>query len=148
MARFGAKRIKGAPIRKVAPRGFEDGTLALALADIDARALNVVTVDEKRRLGVVVLTDGAYRAFNLQCPHLGADFSEGTYCAADNTLRCAWHGYVFDLAEGRFTHNPNVESLAKARVKGKYFDPEKTMDYHMRLYPAAVAGDELRIELK
>jgi len=148
MALFGAKREKRATVRNIVPGVRNSGTLALALADIDAGAINVVSFDDKRSLGIVVLADGGYRVFDLQCPHLGADISEGAFCAKEGTLRCAWHGYVFDLADGRFAHNPNIASLAKARVKGKHFDPEKTVDYRLRFYPASPEEDELRIELK
>lgn len=148
MALFGVKRGQPAPVRNVTGRWQKDEMLALALADIDVGAINIVALDDKRRLGVVVLSDGAHRAFNLQCPHLGADLGDGTYCAKDGTLRCPWHGYLFEMAGGRFTRNPNIESLAKARVKGKNFDPDKTVDYRLRLYSAEASGDELHIELK
>jgi len=147
MALFGKTRESRAPVRTIEAGGLSDGTLTLTLAQIDPLAVNVVKVDDSRSLAIVVMPDGAYSAFNLQCPHLGANLADGAFCTKDGTLRCPWHGYEFELGEGRFIRNPNVETLAKARVKGANFDPDKAIDYRLRLYPATANGGQLVVEL-
>jgi nitrite reductase/ring-hydroxylating ferredoxin subunit len=42
---------------------------------------------------------GRLYAVDEACPHMGADLSNGDL--RDGVLRCAWHGWCFDLASGR-----------------------------------------------
>ena len=51
-------------------------------------------------------------AFDLQCPHLGADLSEGRV-EDDDTLHCPWHGYVFSIRRARLIRSPNIEAMRR-----------------------------------
>lgn len=51
-------------------------------------------------------TDGSVFAYGDSCPHRGMPMREGTFDGT--TLRCCFHGWAFDSADGRCTDIPSV----------------------------------------
>lgn len=90
-------------------------------------------------VGVFRLADGVHALLNL-CPHRGAALCEGLvsgttapaegfefrYARAGEILRCAWHGWEFDIRTG--------QSLVDPRVKARRF-------------PVSVEGGEVFVHL-
>lgn len=83
---------------------------------------------------------GEYYALLNVCPHRGGQLCEGPQCGTgvdpgdfrvrygrkDELVRCAWHGWEFDIRTG--------QALADPRVKAKSF-------------PVSVDGDDLYVLL-
>ena len=105
-------------------------------ADIPAGGNTVVTVAGREI--VVFHANGRFFALLNRCPHAGAPLAKAACVAhlsapepgkfvrtrVGEMLRCAWHGWEFDMATGQ-----------------SYFDPAGTK---VRSYPVAVeAGAEL-----
>jgi 3-phenylpropionate/trans-cinnamate dioxygenase ferredoxin subunit len=96
----------------------------------------------KRSIGVVKTGDDFYAVLNI-CPHelapvcagtltgtmLPSDPGEVEYGLEGRILRCPWHGYEFDLADGGRTVFTNF----KARV---------------RLYPVSIEDGQVMVELR
>lgn len=128
----------------------------IPLSEIREGVLNVRAVDEEQKV-VIVRRGDEVRVFGEVCPHMGADLTEGRYCAKDGTLHCPWHGYVFSTEDGRFLSNPNEQIMALARAPSKHFRPEKTPRYRLSSIPFSVvdgclvlgreAGDGRPLEL-
>lgn len=117
------------------------------LSAISAHKLNVGGQEDGPRFGVVHV-DGSYRAFDMQCPHLGGDLAKGCYRPADVTLQCPWHGYLYSMIDGRLIGNPNESSLRAARIPCRHFDPDKKPKYKLRNYDTNVVSDKLYLTLK
>jgi nitrite reductase/ring-hydroxylating ferredoxin subunit len=129
------------PDPKDSARGASDG---IELTDIREGAINVKVLDSGRK--VVVLKKGDdITIFGELCPHMGADLSTAEYCPSDDTLRCSWHGYVFDAQDGTFLDNPNERLLEPLRAPSKHYRPEKAPDYRLRRVPFQVRGAKLYI---
>jgi nitrite reductase/ring-hydroxylating ferredoxin subunit len=116
------------------------GSGSIPLADVREGELNVAVLASGRK-ALVFRTGDDITVFAEVCPHMGADMSEGTYCAKDGTLRCHWHGYGFDAADGQFLDNPNVEIMAKLRERTKHFDPDRIPPYRLKQLPFHIEGD-------
>lgn len=54
--------------------------------------------------------DGAVRALDRACPHLGNPLTRG--CVTGRTLECPHHYYAYDLADGRNTFPGDDRDLA------------------------------------
>jgi len=79
----------------------------------------------KRSIGVFKLNDGSIHALLNLCPHKGAALCEGPVCGTtketndyefeyiqrNEIVRCAWHGWEFDIKTGEFL----VDRKIKAR---------------------------------
>jgi nitrite reductase/ring-hydroxylating ferredoxin subunit len=86
------------------------------LAPGDMRAVDV----DGLAIVVARTPDGAYRAIRDICPHYGTPLSHGTMAplwdgsqpgeyhqqAQRYVLRCPWHGYEYDLTDGRCPADP------------------------------------------
>jgi len=104
------------------------------LAPGESRTVGVGGID----ILVVRRDDGTFRALRDVCPHLGVPLSRGSVQAVvdgrdvgDYALtdviaaRCSWHGYEFDLDNGRCVADP------RWRVKS---------------YPVTVRGGKVLLE--
>jgi nitrite reductase/ring-hydroxylating ferredoxin subunit len=91
------------------------------LAALDAEGRTVIEEDGEEI--AVFLVDDKVHAFANTCPHEGNPLVEGELVG--ETLTCAYHSWRFDLETG-------------ACLFG---------DEPARVYPAEVAGDEIRIRL-
>ncbi|UTW12897.1 Rieske (2Fe-2S) protein [Marinobacterium rhizophilum] len=68
--------------------------------------------------------DGEFHALLNVCPHKGAALCEGpvcgttaatdgrdfTYCKDKALVRCAWHGWEFDIKSGEFLVDPSIKA--------------------------------------
>lgn len=87
---------------------------ACKASEVPSDAAKIVTVG-KLSLGLFKLNDGFHALLNV-CPHRGAALCEGPVCGTtgqtDKTefiyeregelVRCAWHGWEFDIRTGEF----------------------------------------------
>ncbi len=131
-------------IRRVGARSIAADRVVVALSEIAVGVLNVVELSELRKLAVISNGEEML-AYDMQCPHMGGDLSNGEF--AHGEIRCPWHGYRFSTATGRFVDNPNIEATRLARVKTPHFDPDQRPSCRLRAYEARVAGDEVHIHL-
>lgn len=84
-----------------------------------------VIVDAAKRSVGVFNIDGAFYALLNVCPHKGAALCEGPVCgaspftdkagdfaydAAAPVVRCAWHGWEFDIRTGEATAQPGLRA--------------------------------------
>jgi toluene monooxygenase system ferredoxin subunit len=82
----------------------------------DLWAGEVAGVDLDGKKIVLVNVDGAVRAFEDRCPHLGSRLSEGDLDGS--TLTCAYHLWEFDALTGRGTNPGNCQlTVLGARVR-------------------------------
>lgn len=58
------------------------------------------------RMIAVFLQNGTYFAMDDCCPHQGAPLSDGE--VQDGVVTCAWHGWRFGLADGRWLDSPRT----------------------------------------
>jgi nitrite reductase (NADH) small subunit len=70
----------------------------------------------------VFLEGGSYYAIDDTCPHQGAPLSDGI--VFDKSVTCTWHGWRFDLRDGRWLDNPKIR---------------------IHTYPVRVVGDEIQV---
>jgi nitrite reductase/ring-hydroxylating ferredoxin subunit len=74
---------------------------------------------------------------------MGAPLSDGVL--KDGKLRCPWHGYDFDAADGRLVHNPNDRVFGCMKHLYQSYDPAKTPQYRLKHLHCEVVADVLRI---
>ena len=87
---------------------------------------------------IVVLRDGAPRAFDARCPHMGADLTKATCVGADNRIQCPWHGYRFGGDTGVIVENPNEEAMKVIRIASPNFDQDLKPPFKLRDYDVEV----------
>ena len=106
--------------------------------EVPAGKAKILTVSSMP-IGVFKLDDGFYALLNI-CPHKGAALCEGPVCGttkqtdqtefiydrAGEIIRCAWHGWEFDIRTGAFLVDPSVKT---------------------RAFPVSVEGDDLFISI-
>ena len=128
----------------------ENGRLLADLGDKD-----VLAPGEMRRMShfgktfvLVRAADGVYYALRNTCPHQGADLADGAltgrtlpseigeyrYKDDREILRCARHGYEFDVTTGTCWFDP-----IRMRVK--------TYDVKVETYPVEVSGSRVVVDL-
>lgn len=97
---------------------------AYKTADVPVDAAKIVALG-KLSVGVFRLNDGFHALLNV-CPHKGTALCEGPVCGTTKTtdsrkfvydrageiVRCAWHGWEFDIRSGEFL----VDASVKART--------------------------------
>jgi nitrite reductase/ring-hydroxylating ferredoxin subunit len=134
------------------PEASPDETGRL-LADLGEQ--DVLALGELRRMShfgktfvLVRAADGGYYALRNTCPHQGADLADGAltgrtlpseigeyrYKDDREILRCARHGYEFDVTTGRCWFDPG-----RMRVK--------TYDVKVETYPVEVSGSRVVVDL-
>lgn len=74
------------------------------------------------RVVALFLVDGEYYAIDDACPHQGFSLHDGA--VIDRTVTCLWHGWRFDLADGRWLDDPAVR---------------------VGTFPVRVVGDEIQV---
>lgn len=106
---------------------------------------------ERRSIGVFN-ANGKFYALRNQCPHQGAPLAEGPlsgtclpsapgrfdYGREGEILRCPWHGWEFDVTDGRSIHNPN-----RCRVKTYEVEEAGEEDVRIDTYEVAVESGDL-----
>ena len=109
---------------------------ACKTSDVPAGAAKIARI-KNLTVGVFKLPDGYYAMLNV-CPHKGAAVCEGPVCGttrhtdqrdfvyerAGEIVRCAWHGWEFDIRSGEFL----VDRKIKART-----------------FPVSVDGDDVYV---
>ena len=95
---------------------------ACATSEVPAHAAKIVNL-EKRSIGIFNVK-GSYHALLNVCPHRGAALCEGpvsgTTCPAEGRefvygreneiIRCAWHGWEFDIRTGESLVDPKIRA--------------------------------------
>ena len=95
---------------------------ACATSDVPPDRAKIVTLNS-RSIGIFNVK-GSYHALLNVCPHRGASLCEGpvsgTTCPTDGRefvygreneiIRCAWHGWEFDIRTGEFLVNPRIKA--------------------------------------
>ncbi len=112
---------------------------SFALHELPEGALHARMLKSGKKV-VLVRRGGEVKAFGELCPHMGADLSEGWYCAQSGTLQCRWHGYIFGVDDGRFLENPNEKLMKLVRIPSAHYKPEKTPKYRLAVVPCHVEG--------
>lgn len=88
----------------------------LASAD-QVRARGRLEVEWDGRVIALIDCGGEVRAIDGICPHQGGPLAEGDL--AGTVLACPWHGWRFDLADGRCLTGPSIRQRTYAvRVEG------------------------------
>ncbi|WP_343559608.1 Rieske (2Fe-2S) protein [Kiloniella sp. b19] len=89
---------------------------------VSAEKATIVSVNNLS-VGVFKLDDGFHALLNV-CPHKGAALCEGPQCGttretdkeefvydkAGELVRCAWHGWEFDIRTGEFLVDPKIRA--------------------------------------
>jgi nitrite reductase/ring-hydroxylating ferredoxin subunit len=101
-----------------------------AVAELEAEG-RVLARLGGREVGVVRAPDGAVHGVRNRCPHHGGplclgtvrerlDGEPGRYQSTGRlVLRCPWHGWQFDLENGRCLDDPNLRAAVyPARIEG------------------------------
>lgn len=97
--------------------------IACHKSEVVAGSCKIVEIDGKS-IGLY-LVSGSYYGLLNRCPHEGAELCAGpvtgtsqetdkiefNYCKAGELVRCAWHGWEFEIATGKCLVDP------KARAK-------------------------------
>jgi nitrite reductase (NADH) small subunit len=118
--------------------GRPEKQFACATVDVPPAAAKIVTL-KKRSVGIFKVNGGYYALLNV-CPHRGAALCEGpvsgTTCPTDGRdfvygreneiVRCAWHGWEFDIRTGAFLVNPKIK---------------------VRSYPVTIEGDSVYVHM-
>jgi nitrite reductase (NADH) small subunit len=111
---------------------------ACEASEIDPGQRKILKIDG-RSIGIFNI-DGRFFALHNGCPHKGGALCEGPvsgttlptdsfeykYGQEGRVLRCAWHGWEFDIESGQSLSDPNVRA---------------------RTYPVTVDGGRILIEL-
>ena len=113
-----------APPEAAPARGYagKRSHVVCAAADLPVGDRRIVEVDG-RSIGVFNV-HGTLYALHNGCPHKGGPLCEGRVCGttlpADDyrfaygrdgqVLRCAWHGWEFEIATGRSVADPSVRA--------------------------------------
>jgi nitrite reductase/ring-hydroxylating ferredoxin subunit len=63
----------------------------------------------------VANVDGAFHAFDAECPHAGGPLDEGEL--EGETVVCPWHGGEFDVKTGEVLAPPPMEALTTFEVR-------------------------------
>lgn len=117
---------------------------AIPLEELREGQINVRVLPNGKK-AIIVRAGDEVRVFGEICPHLGADLSEGKFCAKTKTLQCKWHGYIFSTEDGRFLENPNEVFMRLIRVPSEHFKPEKTPRYRLHMLKSSVENGRLQI---
>lgn len=116
-----------------------------AVTDLPPGKRLIVTL-EGRSIGVFNV-GGTYYALKNSCPHQGAPLCAGKvtgmtlpappgeyqYGREGEIVRCPWHGWEFDLTNGKSIFNPH-----RYRVKAYRVEIEDMEDPQIETYPVTV----------
>jgi nitrite reductase (NADH) small subunit len=126
------------------------------VAELPPGSRKIVDV-EGRSVGVFNV-NGTYHALRNSCPHQAAPLCRGSvkgmtissgpgqyeYVREGEILRCPWHGWEFDLTNGRSIFNPH-----KVRVRSYpvTVEPEEDDDPAVPTYPVTVERGRVVLHL-
>src|SRR6478672_8813575 len=116
------------------------------IVDVDGRSIGVFNVK------------GTYYALRNTCPHQAAPLCRGTikgmstaprpgvyqYGREGEILRCPWHGWEFDLTNGRSIFNPHRVRVKAYRVT---VEPEESDDPAVETYPVTIERGRVVLHL-
>ncbi|MBX2798820.1 MAG: Rieske (2Fe-2S) protein [Myxococcales bacterium] len=90
--------------------------------------------------------EGHVKVLSTVCPHFGGDFD---YSPSDGILRCRWHGWKFDVSDGRSLTRPEAyrsRSLVRTIIEGRRA-PLGCFPFKGRLrpYDHRIDGDQLLV---
>ena len=108
------------------PPGRARGHVVCAASEIPPGGRRIVEIDG-RSIGVFNVS-GRFYALHNGCPHKGGALCEGPVCGTvlptedrsyaygrdGEILRCAWHGWEFDIRTGRSLVDPAVRARTYA----------------------------------
>lgn len=118
---------------------------AVPLHSLRQNSLNHIRIADDVEIVVLPQSDGDIHVFLDVCPHMGGPLSKGTYRAADRSLQCPWHGYVFDVESRDLRLNPSEAVYACMRVPSRSFSPDAPVTYKLRELEYERTGDVLYI---
>jgi len=121
-------------------------SISIKASELWDDALNVVQLDDVFMVGICRI-DNEYIAYDLVCPHHGANLGEGSYDGRNFHIRCPWHGYTFDLRTGNCIRNPNVEGLSLLRTRSKFYEPALIPKHCLKFFEVSVEKDVIKIDL-
>ena len=100
------------------PQAAEEIWVTLGSTDeIEIDQIKAVRVGPKQI--ILVQTETGYFALNNICPHQGVPLADGTVCKGDR-IRCARHGYLFDMKTGKGHGNEySIETLPIRESDGR-----------------------------
>ena len=68
----------------------------------------------------MVRVDGNVYAIDAVCPHQGGPLAEGGLEEGAARVTCPWHGWQFDMTNGRCLTGPDVEQKQfKVKIEGE-----------------------------
>jgi nitrite reductase/ring-hydroxylating ferredoxin subunit len=111
---------------------------SIPLADLPEGVMRPKLLANGKRV-VLLRTGENVRAFHEACPHMGADLAEATFCRKTSTIRCKWHGYLFDH-DGRFLENPNEKMMRLLRVETEHYKPGTAPKFRLGVVPCRVVS--------
>ena len=121
-----------------------------SVADLE-RDGHVVARVGGREIGVVAV-NGELRGVRNRCPHHGGPLCLGTVrervggepgryaLAGASVLRCPWHGWEFDVTNGRSIFNPH---RVRVRAYEVTVEPEEDEDPSVPTYPVTVEAGRI-----
>jgi len=113
------------------------------IMDIEKGIINSVSLESGREAALFWVNDTLI-AFDSTCPHMGADLCGGYH--GGSLLICPWHGYEFDINSGDIVRNPNIETMAKIRVRSDTFDPACKVEYKLKKLKVLIRNNQFYIE--
>lgn len=116
-----------------------------------------IVIEAKSRSIGVFNVDGEYYALNNICPHQMAPLCEGQitgHVESDGVgdyslvregeiIQCPWHGWKFDIRDGRSIFNPHAMKTSTYDVVA---EPSQGMSIKCERYGTELKGDEPPVE--
>ena len=100
------------------PESSKENWVTLSSTD-EIEIDQIKTVQAGPKKIILVRTESGYFALDSLCPHQGASFEDGDVCKGDR-IRCARHGYLFNLKTGNGHGNEYfVETFPVRESDGK-----------------------------
>ena len=115
---------------------------------------------EGRSIGVFNV-HGSFYALRNRCPHQGAPLCQGSIKGTavpslpgeyrwereGEILRCPWHGWEFDLTNGRNMAEPDRWRVRAYDVTIEPADPTQDHSIDAETYPVTVEGDRVVVHV-
>ena len=127
------------------------------VSELPPGSRKIVTVGEGGRTVGVFNVNGRYHALLNRCPHQAAPLCQGTvkgtampsapgeyvWAREGEILRCPWHGWEFDLTNGRSIFNPHKVRVRSYQVT---VEPDED-DPAVPTYPVTVERGRVVLHL-
>ena len=136
-------------IQKLKKYRINDGTLIVELRRLKPDLLYVVDLPESETIGMFNHKNNC-AVYQFTCPHMGGDLEVGDFCPNNKTITCPWHGYTYDLVDGRFISNPNENIFRnlKPTIGAPSYHNKENFFARLASVPALVDNELLVIDLK